>query len=258
MDFIIAEENKTKEELLNIFKNSTLILPSINIGNIGQITMDLLISSLECRLIGYLDSHHILPFIGNDPFLLNQGQICLNLEIFYCEKYNLVLLQQRAAIKKNRNNQFSKCLFNWIEECVFKQIILLASSDASKRLDIQLSGSQQRFIISNCDHSKDISLQLINSGWQQLEKIDEQSFLFIPGSFADFFINQFSNNNKPLIVLICFCFEGDNRMDSIATANKLNLYLNFNNNNNNNNNKIQWRIPNSWQSLSSVAMEFYS
>src|SRR5579859_7951884 len=46
------------------FKSSTLILPSISIGNVPQLAIDLLITTLKLPLVGYLTSPYLLPCAG--------------------------------------------------------------------------------------------------------------------------------------------------------------------------------------------------
>ena len=58
--------------------------PAVSIGNVGQLAVDLVISSLtlnHCR-IGYFHDACILPMAGNDPFNSNDGTTgCLNIGI---------------------------------------------------------------------------------------------------------------------------------------------------------------------------------
>ena len=42
--------------------------PAVSIGNVGQLTIDLLIYNLDLKRVGYLYDSSILPLVGNDPF----------------------------------------------------------------------------------------------------------------------------------------------------------------------------------------------
>ena len=46
------------------FKSSTLILPSISIGNVPQLAIDLLITTLKIPLVGYMTSPYLVPCAG--------------------------------------------------------------------------------------------------------------------------------------------------------------------------------------------------
>jgi proteasome assembly chaperone 2 len=46
------------------FKSSTLLIPSISIGNVPQLALDLLITTLKIPLVGYLTSPYLVPCAG--------------------------------------------------------------------------------------------------------------------------------------------------------------------------------------------------
>jgi len=64
------------------FKSSTLILPSVSIGNVPQLAIDLIITTLKIPLVGYLTSPYLVPCAGTrenaTPF--GQGGIACPLE----------------------------------------------------------------------------------------------------------------------------------------------------------------------------------
>ena len=46
------------------FKSSTLIVPSVSIGNVPQLAIDLLITTLNIPLVGYMTSPYLVPCAG--------------------------------------------------------------------------------------------------------------------------------------------------------------------------------------------------
>jgi hypothetical protein len=64
------------------FKSSTLILPSVSIGNVPQLAIDLLVTTLSIPLVGYLTSPYLVPCAGtregSSPF--GHGGIACALE----------------------------------------------------------------------------------------------------------------------------------------------------------------------------------
>ena len=42
--------------------------PSVSVGNVGQLTVDLIVSTLHMDRVGYLTTDAVYPIIGNDPF----------------------------------------------------------------------------------------------------------------------------------------------------------------------------------------------
>ena len=42
--------------------------PAVSVGNIGQLSVDLLISSLHCDKLAKLDHPIFVPVVGSDPY----------------------------------------------------------------------------------------------------------------------------------------------------------------------------------------------
>ena len=66
--------------------------PALSIGNVGQLAMDLLVSSTRAERIGFFDDPFLLPCVGNDAYGPQpQGQLALPLEgqLFKTKKYIL-------------------------------------------------------------------------------------------------------------------------------------------------------------------------
>jgi hypothetical protein len=55
--------------------------PAVSIGNVGQLTADLLVSSMGSEKVGYLDDPYVLPCVGNDAYgPFPQGDLALPIE----------------------------------------------------------------------------------------------------------------------------------------------------------------------------------
>ncbi|KAJ3027013.1 hypothetical protein HDV00_011468, partial [Rhizophlyctis rosea] len=62
----------------DILAGSTLLIPGPNsVGNVAQLSIDILISTLVFERIGYLDSPYLTPVVGNDAYAQDRltGQI---------------------------------------------------------------------------------------------------------------------------------------------------------------------------------------
>ena len=67
----------------NLWDGYTLVLPCVSVGNVPQLTIDLLVSSFiqtkyskdaddkDLKLVGYIRSKNVHPFAGPDPFALH-------------------------------------------------------------------------------------------------------------------------------------------------------------------------------------------
>ena len=76
------------------FKSSTLILPSISIGNVPQLAVDLLITTLGLPLVGYMTSPYLVPCAGTleTATSLGQGGIACPLEGMSFFEYLVVVI----------------------------------------------------------------------------------------------------------------------------------------------------------------------
>ena len=64
------------------WSNSTFIFPCISIGNIGQLSADLLISTIPNMVkAGYfIDNNLVQPIIGYDPYNQTSRELCVSVE----------------------------------------------------------------------------------------------------------------------------------------------------------------------------------
>lgn len=72
------------------FKSSTLIIPSVSIGNVPQLAIDLLVHTLHIPLVGYLTSPYLVPCAGTREgcSAFGEGGIACPLEgIFYVHNH---------------------------------------------------------------------------------------------------------------------------------------------------------------------------
>lgn len=136
------------------FKSSTLIFPSISIGNVPQLAIDLLITTLKIPLVGYLPSPYLVPCAGTreDPTDTGRGGISCPLEgvcvcreaadiVYFDAEQKLTIIQQRSPfISHLAKTPFVRDLWAFISCYTFSKVIMLASSDAARRTDQQITG----------------------------------------------------------------------------------------------------------------------
>lgn len=131
-------------------KNCVLILPAVSVGNVAQLAVDVLISSLPFVKVGYIHDECIQPVVANDVFALTscktRGRLAVGLEVFMWAESGLVLIQQRAPILPGRSALFASRVLAWAEEAGVAQILLLSSCHEYTRSDSHLSGSQFRYV----------------------------------------------------------------------------------------------------------------
>ncbi|XP_021738530.1 proteasome assembly chaperone 2-like [Chenopodium quinoa] len=241
MEFVLEHGKKSHSDC------STLILPSLSIGNVGQLAVDLLISSTGSEKIGYLDDPNILPCVGNDAFgPLPHGDLALPLEVYDSVSSKLTYVQQRSPVVKGMMVQFAQNLAEIAVAAGMNHVIVLSSLDFGRWKKVDMSSGMPIHYLSstNADGSDDDCEKL---GWKRLQEYtpsqgrwqylstvaegniveensvpfdddlekDEDYYASLP--FAALF-SCFKARGLKVTCLLCYCSEGDNICDSFNLA----------------------------------------
>lgn len=159
--------------MINVLENVVLegftgIIPSVCVGNVGQLAADLIIHSLNLKKLGYVWHPSVISLAGSDPYGWHNS-ISLGLEIFYSSSLKIIVFQIRTTIIDN--NSFVQDLVSWLLKNKLKQIIVLTGSSAHERRDEQLVGKPLRFLFcpntKKLEHSKALERQ-----WVEFENVN--------------------------------------------------------------------------------------
>jgi predicted ATP-grasp superfamily ATP-dependent carboligase len=115
----------------DIFKGSTLVLPAVSTGNVGQLAVDLLVNSGlaqgSIQRHGFLRSPHVLPIVGAGAYSTDTpGKICVNLEVFAGK--SAVFLQQRAPVIPGREQAYAQSICEWASSAGFARVVVLGGA----------------------------------------------------------------------------------------------------------------------------------
>ncbi|GJJ76436.1 proteasome assembly chaperone 2 [Entomortierella parvispora] len=138
-------------------KGTTLILPSVSIGNVPQLATDLFLSTLNLDRVGCIEDENVIPVLGPadrpHPSSVSastpqpQQQLSLAIEVFQSKDGQWTIVQQRSPTVRHRSHFFADNLIQFIKDSGFAQVVLLASADGARRIDVQLrSGTPVRYI----------------------------------------------------------------------------------------------------------------
>lgn len=212
---------QTKQQQPNI-KESTLIIPSISIGNVPQLAVDLLIHTFRLDKIGTLEDKYLFPFASpiDTTDALNQKGVSRALEVFYDANNHLTIIQQRSPIISGFTKAFvDETILPFISEYRFAKILILNSADAGQQED-QLAGSVN--LLTKEDLLDDQFLTLL------LEQ--RLPFLGSSGHYNPSFINCLLNSlhhnadlfsRTDICILLSLAYEGDNFGDGERLASKV-------------------------------------
>ncbi|WJX45527.1 hypothetical protein P8452_32401 [Trifolium repens] len=255
---------------------STLILPAVSIGNVGQLTADLLVSSMGSEKVGYLDDPYVLPCVGNDAYgPFPQGDLALPIEAYDSPSNALTIIQQRSPVIKGMMLEFAKNMADFIAGSGKKHIIILSSLDFGKWQKVDMSSGLQIYYLSSAN-SNGADENCEQLGWKKLQDYDpsqkhwkylndlaegnatpedtisiedelEEENYYASLPFAALFSFLKAKGLK-VTCLLCYCSEGDNTSDAFQLADAACKLLKPNHPNSG----IEggkWRVPLSWMSV---------
>ncbi|CAI0406758.1 unnamed protein product [Linum tenue] len=256
---------------------STLILPALSIGNVGQLAVDLLVSSTRAERIGYLDDPYTLPCVGNDAYgPIPSGDLALPLEAYQSPANAMTLVQQRSPVVKGMMVEYAKNLAEFAAASGKKHVVVLSSLEFSRWQKIDMSSGLQIYYLSssNTDGTDDFCAKL---GWRRLQDYDptQRTWNYLSslaqGStmhdstlpfedepeeedycaslpFAALFSCLKAKGLKVTCIL-CYCSEGDNMADSFELAEAASKLLQLKPDNFIGGDDGKWCIPFSWKTV---------
>lgn len=272
MEFTLEEEDRNFSE-----DCSTLLLPALSIGNVGQLAIDLLISSSQAKRVAFLDEPSVLPCVGNDAYgPIPEGDLALPLEAYESPQHSLTFVQQRSPVIKGMMVEFAKNFAQFISSIGKKHVVILSSLDSGRRKTIDLSSDVQIHYLSSAnDDGTDTSCEEL--GYKQLEEynpsqrrwqhlfnlaqgepipedaLDVDDELVHDDYFAGLpFAALFSCCKAEGLKVTCllhYCSEGDNIPDSFLLADAACKLLGLSPDKFCGNEPGGWAIPLSWKTV---------
>ncbi|CAG8454235.1 4420_t:CDS:2 [Ambispora leptoticha] len=264
MSNFIAEDDFDSK----LLERSKLIVPSVSIGNVPQLTVDLLLTTLDVKRVGFIDDDNVIPVAGKREdtqavgiTVAIEGKFPQISEIFQSKDQKWTLIQQRAPLIQKHLLRFATNLVSFIERFKFSEVITLASADATRRNDAQLTGTPLR-VLTTSSISNDLQKRITSLKLKQLEYLKSEDFIEshdvgstntdaddvprIPGGgVTRNFYKLAKEKGLPLLVLIWFALEGDNTLDAIQLANHANSLLGLFPSQD----SVAWKTPKSWQGI---------
>ncbi|KAJ1190871.1 hypothetical protein NDU88_000190 [Pleurodeles waltl] len=241
-------------------RGCTLTLPAVSVGNVGQLAVDLIISTLKMVKVGYFHTDCLVPMAGSDPYadLGANSKLSINAEVYLLPDKKLAVLQIRSPLIKNKAKSFRQALISWIKRSEFAQVILLSSSHAYQRDDQQLLGTPFRYLLTPAMQSC-AGNAMHELHWKEMEKVvpypgvnETEKRIIIPGGgITKSLYSDSCAEGIHMAVLLKFCSEGDNILDAFGLVNYLNEWLQLVDQSSGDSTatSTKWKIPNSWRLL---------
>ncbi|XP_036091855.1 LOW QUALITY PROTEIN: proteasome assembly chaperone 2-like [Rousettus aegyptiacus] len=200
----------------------TLLIPAVSVGNVGQLAIELIISTMNMCKIGYFYSDFLVLMVGNNPYAMSEDstELSINAEVYLLLLKKLVALQLRFIFIKYKSKPFCKKLISWGKNSNCAKVIVLSSSYSYYRNDLQLL----RYLLTSSARKKkkkSVQNKIKSLNWEEMEKSqcilethDSEFCIHIPGGGC--------SKEIPMAVLLKFVLEGDNIPDILGLVEYLN------------------------------------
>lgn len=212
------------------FKGYKAILASPSVGNVSQLCVDLVISSLKCNYFGMIWHEAVLPLIGADPFDESRSKICSSCDVYINDRYKLLLIQLRAPVQRTLVVGYLTNLFEYLKSVNIEDMIVLCGLYGHQRDDNEIHGGPFRYITCAKSNEK-YGEQIRSYDWIRMKGNEAENGFYCPklqgGGLTRTLFNMACKMNVSCIGLLLFCSEGDNRHDALQLLKRLNTYLKF-------------------------------
>ncbi|XP_068234850.1 proteasome assembly chaperone 2 [Palaemon carinicauda] len=231
-----------KETGIPNLKGYTLLLPSVSVGNVGQLAVDILISSLPSVKIGLVHHPAIYPLVGGDPYNETSKEVTTSADLHLIQQKNLIVLQIRSPLIKKEKLNFIREIVSWSKEAGIGSIVMLASCNTYERRNYnQITGSQLRYLTTTSEEGE----VLRSLGGSELEEREDEfggKYRFLSGTG---FVKHFMEIcDLPFTTLLKYVDEGDNTQDAIVLATYFNSWKKVLQEG-----EMQWKLPFSWRNM---------
>lgn len=190
-------------------KDFTLIIPSTCVGNVSQLTSDLLIENLKMAKVALVWHSAIPPLVGKSAFEHIKDPVTTAAELYIEESKKLVVLQIRTPLTPPLMGDFFDKLVEFVRAEQVKDVILLTSCYGYEKHSVQ--GNDFAY---KANKKRDLS------GVQGLDECSMGKIL--GGGFALKMFEVFTVADIDTLLLYKYVSEGDNIPDAVQLLLKLN------------------------------------
>eukprot|EP00164_Ancoracysta_twista_P002798 GFYU01003723.1.p1 GENE.GFYU01003723.1~~GFYU01003723.1.p1 ORF type:complete len:302 (-),score=74.47 GFYU01003723.1:33-839(-) len=242
------------------FDGCAAIVPTLSLGNVGQLTCDVLICTFQMKRVGYYHHEDVLPFAAAGAFDDAPGvaskSLSTAMEVFKHPTEKLFVVQRRAPVRQGCNQRFAQDFTAWLHGVGCSEIIALHTGDSSRRFDSQLNGPPFRYVLHNDKAEEETRKVLDSMYWVQLEDNPPRE-IYVPeeGVLAKM-IQECGSRQLKAAMVLAFVAEGDNTMDAMMMSSCVLQYLTFvlkfalvPKDQDTGKQTINWKTPTAWQHI---------
>lgn len=222
-----------------LFADNIVLLPAVSNANLGQLTLDLMISTLlqngelfdvKLNQVGHLLSEAAPPIAGSAAFATQPLHgLCLNLEVYQSKEKKLTIVQQRAPVLPGRAHEFAREFVKWAVKSKVSTLCVVAGCDDMLRHDSDMMSRPVRTIYSagqlddGClARFKGLTASTGVAEANEASLPSDNHWALVRGAgLAPLLHNQCDEQNLQFIAWVVSCAEGNNVPDATIMATQL-------------------------------------
>ncbi|KAJ8654268.1 hypothetical protein O0I10_010090 [Lichtheimia ornata] len=231
MDTFVPASSFNTEQLAG----STLVLPSVSIGNVPQLTCDLFVHTLGLERVGFINNDAVMSVAGKREGVQGPG-VAVAVEVYQSSDRRWTMIQQRAPTYKGKRRGYIKDLVAFVQKYKFDHVMVLTSADASLRTDAQITSVPFRVVGTEdaiLQKAQDIGIPRLDTD----EKDVHGTGMGVP------FFSALKEAHINTTMMIMFALEGDNVNDAVLFTNMFNTLFQLRAD------QGSWTPPPSWDFL---------
>ncbi|XP_055917412.1 proteasome assembly chaperone 2 [Eupeodes corollae] len=189
----------------------TAIVPSIGVGNAGQLACDLIISTLKLKRIGNIWHEALIPITGPSAFQHEPNTKAASCEVYVDDSKKVLAIQLRSPLISMHLNDFHEELVGLLQKC--SRVIILTSSFGYEKHTIEASSFEY---IANKEFKQNHADRLGALQWTEFS-----GEVVHGGGNALKLYKALEASNVPALLLFKYVLEGDNTMDASQLVKEL-------------------------------------
>lgn len=221
------------------FTDYTILLPSIAVGNVGQLSVDLIISTRRLKRVGVAWHPALMPIFGPPAYQHDPGSKTTSCELYIDEKNKFATVQFRAPLVASHLDDFLQQLGKFFVEKKVGKVLILSSSHAYEKHTVETTPFE---FLANEQFRNSYGTDITKQAW-----LEFKGSVIHGGGNAQKLLNMCTENEIPAFVLFKYVSEGDNSPDARQLIVELNrIYKMFDTESDGN---IKLTVPISWNYL---------
>ncbi|KAH3678469.1 hypothetical protein WICMUC_001486 [Wickerhamomyces mucosus] len=244
--FSSIDPKDSEESIISKLKGSRLVLPTISIGNVPQLSTDLLVYNFNLIPIGRLNSQFLYPFASPQDYVIDNVNSTTNntttaLDLYFNESLNLTIIQQRSPILPGYHQNFINYIVQLINNIGFESLLILDSNESALQTDVNYNRPLELYSNDLNERFKSLRVTNIND----LKK-SKHSFTKFTNKLVESIQNNSTIDNFIVSSLVIFVYEGDNTIDAqVLTKEAIDL-LEISQPSSS---SQYWKVPKSWSGV---------